>query len=182
VGMAGMAMVLPFCIPGLQGLNIRESGSLGPDSIFIAFAGTLFQSFSEKGRDAVKKIASVLRLWIKNPRSLLISLAWSWVHMLCLFGILWILLNSLGESISFWLIAGLYALVYFFTLIPISINGYGLQEVSMTFVFYQLGGVSLAGSLTTAILFRTLIIIGSLPGAFFVPGLVSPAKVPDKGS
>lgn len=93
--------------------------------------------------------------------------------MLCVFFILWLLFLGLGESISLWLVGGLYSLVYFFTLIPISINGYGLQEISMTFIFYQLGGVSLASSLTAALIFRTLIVIGSLPGAFFIPGIIA---------
>jgi hypothetical protein len=79
----------------------------------------------------------------------------------------------MGEDISFWLVAGLYSFVYLITLIPISINGYGLQEISMTLVFSRLGGASLASSLTAALLFLTIMMVASLPGVLFVPGLIS---------
>jgi hypothetical protein len=48
-----------------------------------------------------------------------------------------------------------------------------LQEISMTLVFSQLGGASLASSLTAALLFRTTMMVASLPGAIFVPGLLA---------
>jgi hypothetical protein len=56
---------------------------------------------------------------------------------------------------------------------PISINGYGLQEISMTLVFTHLGGATLASSLTAALLFRTSMMVASLPGVLFVPGLLA---------
>jgi len=72
-----------------------------------------------------------------------------------------------------WLIAGLYSLVYFVTLVPISINGYGVQEISMTLIFSNLGRASLQTGLTAALLFRTLMMIASLPGAFFIPDILA---------
>ncbi len=59
--------------------------------------------------------------------------------MLCLFFILQLLLGGIGEDMPLWLIGGLYSLVYFVTLIPISVNGYGLQEISMTLIFSNFG-------------------------------------------
>jgi hypothetical protein len=43
----------------------------------------------------------------------------------------------------------------------------------MTLVFHHLGGASMASSLSVALLFRTLMMFASLPGALFVPGLLS---------
>lgn len=173
VGMAGMAMVLPLCLPAVQDLS---SNRLLEDHQVLLLSMTKNRTWSawiDKIRASLKKINHAVQLWWNNPKSLLISLAWSWVHMLCVFAILWLLLVGLGESIPLWLIGGLYSLVYFFTLIPVSINGYGLQEISMTFIFYQMGGISLASSLTAALIFRTLMVIGSLPGAFFIPGIIA---------
>ena len=93
--------------------------------------------------------------------------------MLCLFTIISLLLEGIGEALPFWQIAGYYSLVYLVTLIPISINGYGVQEITMTFVLTHLGGVSLHASITLALLFRTLMMLASLPGAIFVPNLLS---------
>lgn len=174
VGMAGMAMTLPLCLPSLPGSGILSGQPTFKGTLLSSVpALNLWGTLIEKARSSLLKIRQVVNLWRKNPRSLLISLAWSGVHMLSIYTIMWLLFKGLGETIPLWLVAGLYSLVYFFTLIPISINGYGLQEVSMTFVFYQLGGVALSSSLTVALLFRTLLIIGSLPGAFFIPGILS---------
>jgi hypothetical protein len=58
-------------------------------------------------------------------------------------------------------------------LLPFSVNGYGLQELSMTLIFSRLGGASLESGLTAALIFRTLMMIASIPGVFFVPGMLS---------
>lgn len=176
VGMAGMAMVLPFCLPALS--EITGAARLPVFAMMTTTSNNIWETLVNRSRASFQKIGQAFDLWKKNPRSLIFSLAWSWVHMLSVFSILWLLFYGLGETISFWLIGGLYSLVYFFTLIPISINGYGLQEISMTFVFYQMGGISLSSSLTAALLFRTVMIIGSLPGAFFIPGILTPSEPP----
>ena len=101
------------------------------------------------------------------------SLAFTWVHMLCLFGSIYLFVDDLGSHISFWMIAGLWSLTYFITLIPISINGYGLQELSFTFLMSNVAGLTPAMSLTVAVLIRANFILSSLPGAVFLPSILS---------
>jgi hypothetical protein len=79
----------------------------------------------------------------------------------------------MGEDISILEVGGLYCIVYLVTLLPVSINGYGLQEISMTFVFSELAGVSITSAVTAALLFRTLFMVTSLPGAIYLPGLLT---------
>jgi hypothetical protein len=122
------------------------------------------------------QLYQALTLWLKQPKSLLVSLAYSWVHMLCLFFFLQLLLGGIGQDMPVWLIGSLYSLVYFVTLIPISVNGYGLQEISMTLIFSNFGKASLSDSLTIALLFRTLMLLASLPGAIFLPDILSSTK------
>ena len=102
--------------------------------------------------------------------------------MLCLFGSIYIIVDDLGSHISFWMIAGLWSLTYFVTLIPISINGYGLQELSFTFLMSNVAGLTPAVSLTVAVLIRAFFIISSLPGAFFLPSILSAMAAQKKGS
>lgn len=177
VGMTGMAMMVPFSLPSL--LNYRDA-SLQGTTIQIALTATplgkWWQSAWEKLSSLGAKLYQALTLWLKHPTSLLVSLLYSWAHMLCLFFILQLLLGGIGESMPLWLIGGLYSLVYFVTLIPISVNGYGLQEISMTLIFSNLGKASMSDGLTIAILFRTLMLLASLPGAFFLPGILSKAE------
>jgi len=174
VGMTGMAMVLPLGLPSLLALN-RTTGfkPAYPLSVLGISRWGWAKKLHEFSLQAARKILNALALWLKQPRSLLASLGFSWVHMLCLYAIIYLLFAGMGKPVSVWSIAGLYSLVYFVTLIPISINGYGLQEVSMTFIFSSLAGVSVSVGLTAALLFRTILMLASLPGVAFVPGLMA---------
>ena len=74
------------------------------------------------------------------------------------------------------MIGGLWTFVYFFTLVPISINGLGLQEVSIAYIFPTFGGISQQSALTLALLFRTLVMLASLPGAASLPAILPEAR------
>jgi uncharacterized membrane protein YbhN (UPF0104 family) len=182
VGMAGMAMTVPFGLPSFLQAGASQ-GSLFPfQNTQIAglaafpYLGKWWRKAWEAVASLARRLLSALGLWLKQPRALLNALFCTWVHMLCLFGILWLLFGGMGETISAWLIAGLYSIVYFVTLLPFSINGYGLQEISMTFVFSRLGGTTMSSALTAALLFRTLLMAASLPGVAFVPGMLHGRK------
>jgi uncharacterized membrane protein YbhN (UPF0104 family) len=180
VGMAGMAMVLPFGLPAFlayrQGLGASGAGSPALLAGYATPLGKLWQVAWEKGLRILRKLLAALSLWIRQPRSLVLPLALTWVHMLCLFGVIATLLEGMEQSLPYWQVGGLYSLVYFVTLMPISINGYGLQEVSMTWIFSTVGGASQESGLIAALLFRTIMMLASLPGALFVPGLLAGEK------
>jgi uncharacterized membrane protein YbhN (UPF0104 family) len=112
-----------------------------------------------------------LGLWVRSPKGLLLAYAWTWMHQLALFGVVWLMLRGLGEPAPFWLVGGLWSFTYFVTLLPVSINGLGLQELSMTAIFSSLGGVSVAGAATASLLVRTIQMLASLPGALFLPDI-----------
>ncbi len=171
VGLGGMLLAVPFSIPGVIETDLFHHLPTGSQPIPVT--SLLMWGPIQKAVNIVKRLFSATGIWLHRPRSLLISLAYTWINMLCLFGILDLLLADLEEPVSYWLVGGLYALVYLFTLIPISINGYGLQEVSMTFLFNQVAGVPMPSALTAALLFRTLMIATSLPGALFIPEMLS---------
>jgi glycosyltransferase 2 family protein len=199
VGMAGMIMAAPFglpslfsSLPGAASLapgGAQAAASIGWVSLLSPGGETGYKQTTQnpkqvitglwqRGKYAVQKAFGATQLWFKHPSSLGISLLFTWMNMLCLFGVLKLILDGLeladqGVVIPFWQVAGLYSLVYFVTLIPISINGYGVQELSMTLVFANLAGASVNSSLTTALLFRTLMMLASLPGAFFIPGILA---------
>jgi hypothetical protein len=126
-----------------------------------------------RGQRAFLRIYAALKLWLRQPRALVLSVGFTWVNMLCLFSVLSLVINSQGQDMPFWLIGGLYSLVYFVTLIPISINGYGLQEFSMALIFSNLGRASISEGLAAALLFRTIMMLVSLPGALFVPDILA---------
>jgi uncharacterized membrane protein YbhN (UPF0104 family) len=179
VGMAGMAMTLPLGLGPFLGLQAQGEA-------LAAYAGAaplpLLGRLGAKAGSLLRKMLEAARLWARQPGALLLSLLFSWVHMLCTFSILALLFTGMGEHISLATTAGLYSLVYFVTLIPISINGYGLQELSLTYLFATLGGVSESSAISAALLFRTLMMLASLPGAAFLPGLLPGAGQPPAGA
>jgi glycosyltransferase 2 family protein len=174
VGMAGMgmaALTLIFSLPELfHALKFSLSAS-----IVVMQTGWWYKA-KERLKGAFMQIFDALRLWLSQPKSILGALAFTWIHMLCVFGSIWILLPGLGETMSFWRIAGLWALTYFVTLLPISVNGLGVQELSLTFFFTTFGRISTANALTIAIFMRILPMFASLPGAFFIPGMLAGDK------
>jgi len=161
IGMLGMSMTVPIGLA--YSWNILQMGS----------ASFSLVALIQKPLAFIKRTVSIFSIWLKKPASLLAALAFTWIHMLCLFGSIYIIVDDLGSHISFWMIAGLWSLTYFITLIPISINGYGLQELSFTFLMSNVAGLSPAVSLSVAVLIRAYFILSSLPGAVFLPSILS---------
>ncbi|OGO36114.1 MAG: hypothetical protein A2W35_19270 [Chloroflexi bacterium RBG_16_57_11] len=180
VGMAGMAMAVPLSFPvllitdwtGLGGGFSEHTAKLEP-GLAVTVLGRWARKIWSSGQRAIRRIYEALKFWLKQPRALLTALGYTWVNMLCLFGVLSLIVNSQGQAMPLWLIGGLYSLVYFVTLIPISINGYGLQEFTMTLIFSNLGRASISEGLAAALVFRTIMMLVSLPGALFVPDILA---------
>jgi hypothetical protein len=172
VGMDGMAVTALLGLP----IIVKNSSTLfqvGTIALTTKAAGKQWNSIWRKTKDLLRKVLATLGLWLKQPKSLLNAAIYTFLHMACFFGIIYLLYAGLEQTVPLWVIAGLYSIVYFVTLIPISINGYGLQELSMTFIFTKLAGVSIANALVVALIFRTLTMLTSLPGAVFIPRILA---------
>lgn len=160
IGMAGMLFALPFgLIPVFSNPNSLQALTIAP--------------LIEKIRAFIQRTLNAFSIWLKKPKALISSLFFTFGNMACIFAAIYLLAEGMSDHLSYWLIAGLWSLTYFVTLIPISINGFGVQELSLTFLFSSVGGLSNAESLTIAILIRILFIITSLPGAFFLPSILA---------
>lgn len=160
VGLAGMLFAVPFGLPSawesLQQLTSISFAGMVSLQRPLRFARRTLQTFST---------------WLHQPKALFASLLCTWGNMLFIFIAIYLLVEGLGSHVSFWLIAGLYSLSYLVTLIPISLNGFGLQELSVTYLFLHVGGLSAATSLSLAVLIRILWMIASLPGAVFLSSI-----------
>jgi glycosyltransferase 2 family protein len=183
VGMAGMALALPFGLPALLNSTALTTAWIGSPAGglagTVAFKNAHLKGLLLKGEGALRRMLQALGLWLSRPLPLLLSLAFTWGHMLCLFASLWLLLDSMGQPVPFWLIGGLWSISYFITLLPVSINGLGWQEGSLYFLFFVVAGVSDPVSLTLPLLIRILQMFASLPGAFFIPEMVAGREAPN---
>lgn len=169
IGMAGMAMALLFAIPSFIQYSKDSSG-------LHLMAIPWLNPLANKIKRFLRELAEAVKVWLSKPRSLFSALAFTWIHMLCTFTTVWLLLSGMGEDISFWLVMGLWSATYFITLLPISINGLGVQELAMTYFYVTIGGISATSGLTLALLMRVLQMIASLPGALFIPDIIAGRK------
>lgn len=164
IGMAGMILASPL---GLIPLFSFDGGVLQS----LALSG-LFQ----KSADFAKRTFEAFSIWLKKPLGLGSALLATLGNQVFIYLMIYLLLQGIDHQVSYWLVAGMYTLTYFVTLIPISINGLGVQELSMTFLLVQLGGLTSSESATIALLTRILFILASLPGAFFLPSILAAMK------
>lgn len=166
IGLAGFAFTLPI---GLQYLATAALpiGQSGPALALAAEAGWLAK-MTGRLKKIWARLMKAVRLWISQPRALFSALVFTFIHMACLFGTLYILLEGMHDPLPFWTVAGLQSLVYVVTLIPISISGLGVQEFSISYAFTVLGGVDPATSLVLGLMIRVLYVLVSLPGALFL--------------
>jgi uncharacterized membrane protein YbhN (UPF0104 family) len=168
IGMAGMAMALPFGLPPLW--RLVNSPALPAST---AVGAVHFPALWKRTWNFLERTFQVLLFWLNRPIVLLGALALSWMHMLVMFFSALVLVRALGEHTSFWLVAGIWSISYFITLVPISIAGYGLQEISLSFLFSNMGGITMVNSLLLAILVRLVLLLASLPGAAFLPAALA---------
>ena len=173
VGMAGMFLALPFAIPSFVAYLQQNKTS---NSLPLFSAVPFVSNAWNKIKQAFQSVFSNFRYWAKNPLILLRALGFTLIHMLATFLIVKILIEGMGERMPFGQIAGLWSLTYFITLLPISINGLGLQEVTITNLFSAVGGLQPSTSISLAILLRVAWMIGSLPGAFTLSGILGNEK------
>ncbi len=172
IGMSGMLLI--FLVGGIiylkEWIMIDTPFSFSAAGIF--YKNKMLKKLWQKIHAGILRVFQSFSHWTKNPRAILLSFCMTILHMVFLFSALYLLVLGMGDNLSFWFIGTLWSLVYFVTLLPISINGYGLQEVSLTFVLSNIGAISLQHSLVIALLIRTLFIVASLPGAIFLPNIV----------
>ena len=162
VGMATMSTFLPF------GILAIPQGNDASTLLFAGVPGGFFGKVWSKIKSYIQRVILALKIWLKHPAQLITAAGFSFVHMGCTFTMVFLILKELNDTISWWTAGGLWVLVYFVTLLPISINGLGLQEASLSLVYTSFAGVSESNSLVLAIIIRVLFLIASLPGAFFL--------------
>ncbi len=176
VGATGMLVALPF---GLQALWSAAGASLVAGGAAVVSSG---DGWWRRARGKVlafaRRLLVTMASWLRRPRALAAALGFTWLHMGLLFATLWLLLKAMGEPLGFLRVGGLWSLVYYVSLLPFSLNGLGIQELSLTVVMTRLGGVSTEAALALAVLVRTLYMLASVPGAVFLPGLLAGRREP----
>lgn len=119
--------------------------------------------FVEKMWGRVKRVFEAGRVWFTSPRTVIVALALSWLSIGASFVSFWIVTAALGISVTFWQAAGVAVISYFAALLPISVNGLGLMEGSVTALLVT-QGASLEQGVAAAVLIRFVTLTVSLLG------------------
>jgi len=176
VGMAGMACFLPFGLAIVaQPLSAAQSVS-GKAIAAGVFSVSGLKKLWARIRKFLLDLLHSAGIWLRKPSSLFLALLCTFGHQLCTYLIVWLFLKGMQQDVSLFVISGLWSLSYFFSLVPVSINGLGLQEVSITYLFTHFAGVPMQAGLALALLLRMLFMLISLPGVMFLPDILRPLK------
>jgi uncharacterized membrane protein YbhN (UPF0104 family) len=172
VGMTGMALAAPLALLGIPASAFYQGMMSALPGLVLAGAWHN-HPWILKLRTALRSLSEALARWIRRPMSLLSALFFTFIHMLCTFSSVALFLAGMNQAVSFWLIGGLWSVGYFITLLPISVNGMGTQELAITFLYTRYAGISTDSALALALLMRVMPMLASLPGVLFVPEIIA---------
>jgi uncharacterized membrane protein YbhN (UPF0104 family) len=159
VGVTGMLFALPFSAPLIQ-LVISKGLFLG------GIVGHTDSKWVNSFKRSVRKILTALRIWLKQPGILLLALIASWMGVISNAIAVLVLAKQMGIPVSLTDVIGATTLVYFITMVPISINGYGLRELAIL-SFYTHFGATSEQATALALVTRFIYMMVSLPGSFW---------------
>lgn len=168
--------LIPFSISVLRtpGLQINTK--------IFTFAGVGFcdSKIVAWFRRMVNKYINLFKRWLEKPGFLLLAFVIAWCSSVIILGAVWTLAVGIGIQISIWQVIGISTVSYFITLLPISISGYGLREITYTSL-YTLLGASLEQATALTLITRILSTSITLPGVIWMREIISASKK-EKGS
>lgn len=162
--------VFPFQF-GLKGLvNLLARFRAEPFS--LALAGAFFPAGWLKKPVAklhgwLIRLQGILRTWLSHPGTLLLLFVLSWLSTFVVYLAIWVLASALGMSVSLMQVIGVMAITYLVSLLPISLNGYGVREITLATLYMQIGA-TLEQASTLAVVTRFLLLLEALPGALWL--------------
>jgi len=187
INVAAIFLLTPLTVPlvdalipqwrGRYWIALAAFGLLALASLFIFYrfharlstwlAGLqIGASWISRVRDGLVRLLTILSTWLRQFSSLTLAGLFSFASIACSVSALWVLVLGAGSSVTFIQTAAVAVVVYFATLVPVSFNGLGVQEVSFTLLFSELSTPESA-ALTIAILYRLILLLSSLPGGLF---------------
>lgn len=118
------------------------------------------------------KIAGALREWASRPAAFGWAFLAAWPSNLTIMLANYIIARELGMEVSFAQIVAVQTVAYFVSVLPISVNGYGVREVTLTTLFTTLG-TTLEQASALAVLTRFMAVLITVPGALWFSGVAS---------
>jgi glycosyltransferase 2 family protein len=168
-----MASVIPFAIVTFGNpLLFLKGGPTPSASITLSPLASKIVSFVIRIKN---RLIQTFSIWLHQPMTLVAAYLISWLSVLVIFLEIWLLAHFLGIPVALYQVLGVTITTYVVSILPISVNGYGLREVAMTTLYMHLGA-SLEQASTLALVSRFFMVLQTLPGALFL-AQVLPVKI-----
>jgi uncharacterized membrane protein YbhN (UPF0104 family) len=162
--LAGMAVLLPVALLTIGSqLSIFQTSS----SSWLSISSVGIMHWVNKILSKVKSIWEAAKDWFTSPICIFYSLVLSIISVGFNFAAFWLILDGLGININYWQAMSVSILSYFVVLIPVSINGLGVQEGIITYLLVQLGASSDL-AIAAAFLVRIVTLVVSLFGGLWL--------------
>lgn len=171
INMAAMACLIPVPLL-IFGSSLRQVLGLS-----VALPPVL-QKFFDK---YFHKLAAAYQAWASKPWAFVYAFLAAWPSNLVPMAATWLIATQLGMTVSFWQVVGVQTVTYFLSVLPISVNGYGLREVAYTTLYTALGA-SVEQASTLALTTRFLTVLSTIPGAIWLSSVVSSSARPEEAS
>jgi SAM-dependent methyltransferase/uncharacterized membrane protein YbhN (UPF0104 family) len=161
ISVASMAALLPLAYPTFGSLVLGKLSWIAGSGMAVC------RDFSETMRSSLVKLWRALRAWFRYPKRLVTAFVLAWGSFACGWGGVWMLARALDISISYVQIVAAGTLIFFLGLLPLSVNGIGIQEAGYVYL-YSLLGVGSPKAAALALLVRAVYLLAVLPGGFWM--------------
>ena len=118
------------------------------------------------------KVVAAVREWASRPQAFGWAFLVAWPSNLTAMFATYLLARQLGMEVTFIQVMAVQTVTYFLAVLPISVNGLGVREMSYTTLFVALGA-SLEQASALAVVTRFLIVLVTIPGVLWVSKVAS---------
>jgi uncharacterized protein (TIRG00374 family) len=174
-----ITLPLSFITFGAQLLAILKFSQVAGSTTLVAAAFVPAEKKKRSWRETFSEVKEALVLWRNRPWQLALAFVISWLSIFVIFLGVWVIAHGLGIHVALYQVMGINVLTYLLTLLPVSVNGYGVREVAMTTLYMQLGA-SLEQASTLALITRFFMLMQTLPGALWLPQILPAREVVKK--
>ncbi len=185
LGFFSMLLFLPFLVLNPQLLDLEVStairfgfyvfaaaaclllglAGLAKNERVRAVMGVVVEKINQKLFNIINKFVQIAIRWSNQPWAVIRAFILSCMLWFIAFFAGWIFVEGINLPVTFTQWIGIQTLIYFATLLPVSLNGLGIAEVSMVYLLGRLG-VAPEEATALAVTMRVLGLFVSLPGLY----------------
>lgn len=172
ISVFSVVLLLPFSILALTANNtngtshtLNVAGQIGFSS--IGYFGGWFNRLRTKIRSWMTELSSHVSEWKNYKKQIFWGIILSLLSNSCGWMAVWMIARGLNINIELWQVIAAGVPIYFAGMLPISINGIGVQEFLYIGV-YSIFDVSTSAAIMVGILTRLVYLLSVLPGGIWL--------------